>query len=930
MRSLALLACLAAAAAYGLVDHPIAADTVTYLDGADWALASATVPVGTVNANVPGDLLTDLAAAGVIATPLYELNFKNASIWDNNTWTYTKTFTATPAMLAAMNPATPSTDVLFVFDGIKMGANISLNGVPLGAAVDQFLRYELSAKAAGAKLLSGTNANVLTVSFDPSINVNGRFMACTGGWDWAPYSNTKQSSTGGDARTFSKGIWKSVYIATVTSAAITALVPHTFYNGTFPTQPLQDGNHAPFVVQVRVHLWAPAAVKGTVTVSGAWPGSSSSASTLVQVPQGSSNVTLTLVATAGSISLWWPVGLGGHSLYNVTASFQPFVSGPNPTTTRKIGFRFAALVTGNDTDPSYVAKNANADGTDSYGMRFRVNGAPLYVRGANMIPMDEQEGQYSAEAHARLVMSAADAGMNILRVWGGGVFLPDIWYDTCDELGVLVYHDMQFAQEGHSPTVCATQDAEFRHQIRRLSHHPSIAMWDGCNECTVIIGTDTGIYATFVLAVVVQEDKSRVVWPSCPAKGWQSGVNKLSAIPNDSPAGLIPAPTTWTQFEVHGPYQHGGGYPAVNGQQSPSLFPSAIPPSFSPSATGLSLPSVFTSETGGVSMSSFESMAPFLDPKHWGIHGGMPQDNCTQTWDNVCVGGNPMAERNYPCDNIIMVYFGGDEVSLNASGEAAFKQQLYQCLLGQALQMKSSMESHRATNAFGTMIWQLGEIWPTGGWGSLEYGTPGVPGQVIGGRWKPLHYFLKANAFADVFAACGKGGQCLVKNDLSAQPFAGTVTVKAVEFSTGAVSVLAQEPVGLPPGPGETYWFTFDASSLDGTKAIVDITVTDTAGTTVAHNVVAYATPQFMVLPKATVTFSVSSSPNPDGSVDISLSTDQVAVYVTLTTLAQGRFSDNAVLLLPPSATLQFVPFGALNITQLQSTLRVEHLAQYQ
>ena len=83
-----------------------------------------------------------------------------------------------------------------------------------------------------------------------------------------------------------------------------------------------------------------------------------------------------------------------------------------------------------------------------------VNGAAMFARGANMIPMDEFEGRYDAGAHARLVQSATEANMNVLRVWGGGVFLPDVWYDTCDKLGVLVYHDMQFAQEVSHLRLC--------------------------------------------------------------------------------------------------------------------------------------------------------------------------------------------------------------------------------------------------------------------------------------------------------------------------------------------------------------------------------------------------------------------------------------------------------------------------------------------
>ena len=91
---------------------------------------------------------------------------------------------------------------------------------------------------------------------------------------------------------------------------------------------------------------------------------------------------------------------------------------------------------------------------------------------------------------------------------------------------------MQYAQQGHAPLATAEQDAELRHQIRRLSSHPSIIMWDGCNECRVIMNTPTGIYATFVLTVVAEEDKSRSIWPSCPALGWTKGVDRLTVRPN--------------------------------------------------------------------------------------------------------------------------------------------------------------------------------------------------------------------------------------------------------------------------------------------------------------------------------------------------------------------------------------------------------------
>jgi len=147
-----------------------------------------------------------------------------------------------------------------------------------------------------------------------------------------------------------------------------------------------------------------------------------------------------------------------------------------PSTERHIGFKFVAYVTGNDTDPGWVAANTGGDGNPNpQGLMVRANGAPLYVAGANMIPMDMMEGRYSAEAVVRLVTSAQEANMNILRVWGGGIYQSPAFYDTCDALGIMVLHDIMYAQNGHSPKADSpSHKAEIQHQIRRLGHHASL------------------------------------------------------------------------------------------------------------------------------------------------------------------------------------------------------------------------------------------------------------------------------------------------------------------------------------------------------------------------------------------------------------------------------------------------------------------------
>ena len=103
---------------------------------------------------------------------------------------------------------------------------------------------------------------------------------------------------------------------------------------------------------------------------------------------------------------------------------------------------------------------------------------------------------------------------------------------------------MQFAQDGHSPVVSVSQEAEFRHQMRRLSHHPSIVIITGCNECHVVLNSSTAIYATFVMQTVVEEDISRVVWPSCPSNGWVAGefVGESVCLLSNNALGHAPMP----------------------------------------------------------------------------------------------------------------------------------------------------------------------------------------------------------------------------------------------------------------------------------------------------------------------------------------------------------------------------------------------------
>lgn len=940
---------LGSISALNLRDAPIVASSPSfYLDNLTWTATEASLGVS-IPATVPGDIISDLQNAGVIGDPYYELNFlDNSTLWSPNStrWVYSTNVTLPP-------PDAPAgSSLLLVFEGIKMGARVSLNGVFLGNATNQFVRYTFPIPA---NMIIPGGSNRVEVAFDAAISTKGRYMACSGGWDWAPLTELSMNDDEfGNMSIMSLGIWKSVYVAAVAPTgppAITALVTSIKYQGVYPVGALVDGAHGGFSVMVVTHVWAPAGgLSGALTVSGDW--GTSLTSPLTAFPAGDSNMTLTLPATASQIKLWWPNGLGAQPLFNVSASW---LGSGNGAAFRRIGFRVAALVTVNDTNATVVEESEGLSGSGSgFGMFFRVNGAAIYARGGNLVPMEELEGRLNAQAYATLVNSAADANMNIMRVWGGGIYPPDVFYDTCDERGILLYHDLQFARgnlpQPLSDTAKASLLAEVAHQSRRLSAHPALILYDSNNEDVVQPTGPSALFSSLIMTALAQEDPSRILWPNSPSAGWKSGVHRLWGTPDGTPLVAMGGGHSWVAGkEEHRFYQAGVG--AWNWStiirdpwSQAHTFDPMLPPgvSVSPaSAYGPGAPSSFVSEFGSSSMSSFESMSGTLAQSSWGLHGGDKPSNCTPdsgSFYNKCSGRNAMAQRNWAADNLVWSYFG--PALLNASGEVGFKGGLFQSMIAAALNMQSVVESHRSGNYLGAIEWQLNEIWPTGGWGSLEYGSTSSPGSLQGGRWKPMHYWFKNHIFADVMAACGfpyrsKSLACFVSNQRPGVTFSGTLTLTKVDLASGVSSVWDELPISVPAGPGAVFWVTPNATMPNVTTTLLVAKLLEDGATVPFDEHVMHLTaPVNLNVTKATVTTSLASAPNADGSVNITVVSDAVALFVTLTSMAPGRFSDNAFLLLPSTPRLivwtAFLDGDApSDYALLKASLRVEDLSTY-
>jgi hypothetical protein len=332
-----------------------------------------------IPAVVPGDLITDLQRSGLVSDPFFELNFLNSSVWHLRSWSYRTTFE-----LRRTAPPFPRGSALtLILEGVKMGAVVVVNGVELGNATNQFLRYEIPLPE---DIVRHDAPNVLQLRFVRGMELDGRFMGCSGGWDWAPRTETWH----GQASSFSKGVVGSVFLAfsEVHVPRITHVTPLIHYRGEPPTARLADGQHSGFDVRVRIHLNAAAPTAASIRVQPSWAGGVSALRNIT-LSAGDNTVELSVEATA--VRLWWPVGLmGEQALYEllVTVTAIPSSADAPPRTEvsvrRRIGFRTVALVTYDDSDPKQRTAAAHASGSGQHGMLFRVNGVALWARGANV------------------------------------------------------------------------------------------------------------------------------------------------------------------------------------------------------------------------------------------------------------------------------------------------------------------------------------------------------------------------------------------------------------------------------------------------------------------------------------------------------------------------------------------------------------------
>ncbi|MFF5920781.1 glycoside hydrolase family 2 protein [Streptomyces flavochromogenes] len=391
-------------------------------------------------AQVPGCVHTDLLAAGAIPDPFLGLNETEIAWVGRQAWSYVTD-------LDADDDGHERSEL--VFEGLDTAAEVLLAGASLGTArnMHRIHRFDVTGRsgplevrfdsaydeAERVRALTGDRPNVYPEPFQYI-----RKMACSFGWDWGPTVVTA-------------GMWRPVRIERWSTARLAEVRPLVTVDDTTGHLELriraartESGTDRPLTLRATVAgVVGETSFEGTETVLR------------LEVPEP---------------ELWWPRGYGSQPLYGLDVELLDEDGAPLDSWSRRIGFRDVT-----------VDRSADAHGT---GFTFVVNGVRIFARGVNWIPDDVLPSRVTPERYRARLTQAAAANIDLVRIWGGGIYEDDAFYDVCDELGLMVWQDFLFACAAYpeEQPLRGEVEAEARDNVVRLMSHASLVLWNGNNE----------------------------------------------------------------------------------------------------------------------------------------------------------------------------------------------------------------------------------------------------------------------------------------------------------------------------------------------------------------------------------------------------------------------------------------------------------------
>ncbi|HEX5857369.1 MAG TPA: glycoside hydrolase family 2 protein [Microbacterium sp.] len=695
--------------------------------------APAPIAAASVPATVPGCVHLDLMAAELIPDPYLDDN-ESALAWIGLVdWTYRTTFDWA-------DDGHERHDL--VFDGLDTVARISLNGSVLGETANQHRTYRFDAKP---HLVEGSNELVVAFS-SPVKYANAqsvalgarqrpyplpydaiRKSACSFGWDWG-------------IATYTSGLWRPVRLESWSTARLAGV----------RVRPVVDGEVARLEVDVAIERSGETAdLDVVVTVAGADAAASIAADSTVAA----------LSLAVPDAELWWPAGYGGQPLYDVTVSLGAG-AGELDTRTRRVGFRSVRW----DTTP------------DAAGTPFTlvVNGQPVFVKGANWIPDDAFPVRVDRARYERRLRQALDANLNLIRVWGGGIYESDDFYDLCDELGLLTWQDFLFACAAYAEEepLRSEVEAEARDNIARLADHPSLVLLTGNNENlwgyedwgwkTRLDGKTWGAYYYYDLFPrLIDELAPHMPYaPGSPFSPGDAPANRGAGAepptelhPNDEHHGSTHLWEQWNRLDWPTYREHTPRFVAEFGWQGPPAWTTL---------TRAIHDDPLTPESPGMTVHQKAAEGNVKLTNGLVAHYRVPED--METWH-------------------------------------------WAMQLNQAVAVRTALEHFRswAPHTMGAIVWQLNDCWPVTSWAAVDGDE----------RPKPLFHALKAAFAPRVVTVQPRGGAlaAVLGND-TGEAWTGTMTLRRHRFD-GAVVAEASAVVDVPARGSATIEVDRDVAEPD-------------------------------------------------------------------------------------------------------------------
>lgn len=803
-----------------------------------WQLSSPSMPGRTIPAELPGDNYTALLNAEIIPDPFYAKNELDVQQYRDYKWSFKRDFEISKEMLdkkyiyLEISMADTFVDCFIngkkVFHGKNAFAayrNEVKRLLKNGRNSIEFIFHPVGAEAAKYAKTLPLDYPMTPNSLIPHMNVV-RKTHCHAGWDWG-------------ITLMVSGIYDPVILNATDHARIeTAYISQKHEKNSVTVSAFAD-------------VYAEKAEKVIITFK--FNGEIREVKANLKAGKN----TVKTVFTVKNPRLWWPSGYGNAELYELE------VSTPDSSVVKNVGLRDLQVV----------------NEKDEFGasLIFRVNGVDIFAKGANWIPCDAFPSRQTAGKYEKLLESVRVANMNMVRVWGGGQYEKEVFYEICDRKGIMVWQDLMFSCSLYPSTDDFIENVvnELEYQIPRLKSHPSLAMWCGDNE---VIGA-TGWYDNNRTQWLINHDRlnnalgkavrrldpDRVFWPSSPC----GGPGNLNDAWHDDSSGDMHYWEVW------------------HGSKSFDAYYNIKPR--------------FCSEFGYQSFPSLETVKKFC-----------PEDQMN-VFSSVMDHHQKCSMGNAPMISMFGRYFRMPE---------SFEGFLYLSQLQQALAIKTGVEYWRTLKprCMGTIYWQLNDNWRVASWSSLEYD----------GKWKQLQYHAKrfyAPLFGMMYREKDGTYKLFAVSDVNAK-LKTSVTLDVVDMAGQTVDSMNFQTTLKA---GESCCIkTFKEKDFAKYPAAETFFIIRTNGESeignFTHENSFFRRPfKEFNFPECNIDVTVKEVKN---SFEITLETNKIAIFTVLDAPgADGVFDDNSFMLQQGRKKIvKFFSGKKISTAELKKLLIVEHL----